>query len=201
MSYRYPPSYQAALRRARRASRYRRYRYYSRRMPGWQKAAVVAVTAGALAGAGKAAVHHHHRHGLPAAAAPVAVSGDLSSRLSWARSFLRAIPEPRTPCNLSAVVAWETREGGGFGNQAAFNPLNVNPGPGTPWPGYSAIGAWAFPDPATGLAYSVRTILNGNYGGILSALAAGNSAQAVCNQIMASPWAASHYDGTLSATC
>lgn len=197
MSYSPSYRYRAAVRRAKRA----RYRY-GNRTPGWQKAALGLVAAGVLGGIGNAATHHHH-HGHPSllSVTPPLTGTGLGTRPGWARAFLRAIPEPRTACNLSAVVAWETREGGGFGNQAAFNPLNVNPGPGAPWPGYSAIGAWAFPDAGTGLTYSVRTILNGNYGGILGALHAGNSAQAVCDAIMASPWAASHYDGTLTAEC
>lgn len=186
--------------------RYPRYRYYGYRyrrgLTGKQAAGAVAVAV-VLAGVTAATGHHHHS-GKPSpqdVAAPVISGTGLNTRAGWARAFLRAIPEPRTACNLSAVVAWETREGGGFGNQAAFNALNVNPGPGAPWPGYNAIGAWAFPDAQTGLDYTVRTIENGNYGGILAALHAGNSAQAVCDAIMNSPWAESHYGGTLTAEC
>jgi hypothetical protein len=148
--------------------------------------------------------HSHHGHGLTAVLDSIQAppsGAAYGSREAWARAFLRAIPEPRTACNRSAVVAWETAEGGGFGNQAAHDPLNVNPGPGAGWPGYPATGAWAFPDDATGITYTVRTIRNGNYGGILSALSAGDDAQAVCDAIMASPWAASHYSGSLTAAC
>jgi hypothetical protein len=138
----------------------------------------------------------------PATAAVIVPgSGGLGTRAGWARALLAADRLPQTSCNLSAVTEWEIREGGGFGNQAAYNPLNVNPGPGAGWPGYSATGAWAFPDAATGLRYTVATLNNGYYGGILAALRAGGSAQAVCDAIMASPWAASRYGGTLTATC
>jgi hypothetical protein len=159
-------------------------------------AAVLAL--GAAGTATHAPPHHHHARAVSIPAAPSAIAW---SRAAWAQAFLRRIPEPVTICNLSAVVAWETREGGGYGNQASFDPLNVNPGPGTPWPGHPAIGAWAFPDAAAGLAYTVRTIRNGYYGGILAALHAGDSAQAVLNAVMASPWAQSHYSGTLEASC
>lgn len=189
MTYRYP--------------RYRYYRYrYRRGLTGKQAAGAVAVAV-VLAGVTAATGHHHHSGHAPAqdmASLPVSGTG-LSTRAGWDRAFLREIPEPVTRCNFNAVLNWMTREGGGFGNQAENNPLNVNPGPGAPWPGYNAIGAWAFPDARTGLDYSVRTIENGNYGGILAALHAGNSAQAVCNAIMASPWAASRYGGTLTAEC
>lgn len=178
--------------------RYRRWpsRYGGGAIP---KPAVIGVAAGialAAAGGGAAAHRHHHGAGMPIPAAPAAIAW---SRPAWARALLRGIPEPVTTCNLSAVVAWEVAEGGGFGNQASFDPLNLNPPAGTPWPGHAAIGAWAFPDARTGLAYTVQVIRS--YGAILAALQAGNDAQAVCDAIMASPWAQSHYNGQLTASC
>jgi hypothetical protein len=180
----------------------RRYRYRGRRASSRDKAAiavVVAVLAAGMAG-GKAAASPHH----DAAAAGLPFTGggtSLDTHAGWARGLLAADSLPQTSCNVRAVLEWEAREGGGFGNQAHYNPLNVNPGPGAGWPGYNATGAWAFPDAVTGLRYTVRTLNNGYYGGILAALRAGNSAQRVCNAIMASPWAASRYGGTLTATC
>jgi hypothetical protein len=147
---------------------------------------------------------HAYESGAAAIPATLAVfpgGTSLGTHAGWARALLAADRLPRTSCNLSAVLEWERAEGGGFGNQASYNPLNVNPGPGAGWPGYNATGAWAFPDAATGLRYTVATLNNGNYGGILAALRRGNSAQAVCDEIEHSPWAASHYGGTLTATC
>jgi hypothetical protein len=185
----------------------RKYRYRGHRKSGGIPVPVVVVGIVVLA-AGAAGVHHQAGHqgggalaeagaGLPA----IPGGTSLDTRAGWARGLLAADRLPQTSCNLSAVLEWEAREGGGFGNQAAYNPLNVNPGPGAGWPGYSAIGAWAFPDAVTGLRYTVKTLNNGSYGGILAALRRGNSAQAVCNAIMASPWAASRYGGTLTASC
>jgi len=182
----------------------RRYRYRGRRASSRDKAAIAVVVAVLAAGAagGKAASPHHGRAGAAAAGLPFIGGGtSLDTHAGWARALLAADRLPQTTCNVSAVLEWEAREGGGFGNQAHYNPLNVNPGPGAGWPGYSATGAWAFPDAATGLRYTVSTLNNGYYGGILAALRRGNSAQAVCNAIMASPWAASRYGGTLTASC
>lgn len=181
-----------------------RYRYRRKGKLSNRDAGIIAavlVVAAASAGGTKAAVHHRHGHAATTDAVVIPSGSDLDNPGGWAKAFLAADSLPVTSCNFSAVTEWEAREGGGFGNQAAYNPLNVNPGPGADWPGYSAIGAWAFPDAVTGLRYTVATLNNGDYGGILSALRAGDSAQAVCNAIMASPWAASHYDYTLTASC
>lgn len=182
-----------------------RYRYRGRGKASSQDkaalAVVVVVLAAGLAG-GKAATSPHHGGGTAAAGLPAIGGGtSLGTHAGWARGLLAADRLPQTGCNVSAVLEWEAREGGGFGNQAHYNPLNINPGPGAGWPGYNATGAWAFPDAATGLRYTVATLNNGYYGGILAALRAGNSAQRVCNAIMASPWAASRYGGTLTASC
>jgi hypothetical protein len=183
----------------------RRYRYRPRgKASSQQKAAiavVIVILAAGAAGKKAATSPHHVTAAAPAGLAAIPPGTSLGTRAGWARGLLAADSLPQTSCNLSAVLEWEAREGGGFGNQAAYNPLNVNPGPGAGWPGRPAIGAWAFPDAVTGLRYTVRTLNNGYYGGIIAALRRGNSAQAVCDAIMASPWAASRYGGTLTATC
>ncbi len=187
-----------------------KYRYRPRRRYGRNdgKGPLIAVAAFVVlaAGAGSKAATHHGTsggHGSTAAVTAVIVpaGSNLSTPSGWAIALLAAEGDPRTSCNFNAVREWEAREGGGFGNQASYNPLNVNPGPGAGWPGYSADGAWAFPDAADGLTYTVRTLGNGYYGAILSALRAGNSAQAVCDEIEDSGWAASHYGYDLTATC
>ncbi|HET9969756.1 MAG TPA: hypothetical protein VFQ68_16095 [Streptosporangiaceae bacterium] len=157
----------------------------------------VAVVTAAVAG------FHAWQAGAVTSAVTAALPGgtNLGTHTGWARALLAADRLPQTSCNVNAVLEWEAREGGGFGNQAAYNPLNVNPGPGAGWPGRNATGAWAFPDAATGLRYTVATLNNGYYGGVLAALRAGNDAQRVCDAIMASPWAASRYGGTLAASC
>ncbi len=164
---------------------------------------VMAATAGTRASAkpGKPARQAQAGVHPPAPGIPAGTSTSLDTPAGWARALLKAEGDPQTSCNLNAVTAWETAEGGGFGNQAAYNPLNLNPPASIGWPGQPATGAWAFPDAADGLKYTIQTLNNGLFGGILTALRAGNNAQNVCTQIMASPWAASHYYGTLTAAC
>ena len=135
------------------------------------------------------------------AAMSIPAGSNLGTPAGWADALLQAEGMPLTSCNISAIEAWEQAEGGGFGNQAAGNPLNVNPPATVGWPGHEATGAWAFDTPANGLKYTIETLNNGNYGPVLAALRAGNNAQAVMNAIETSPWAASHYNYSLTASC
>jgi hypothetical protein len=181
------------------AYRYGRLRY-SRRMTSREKAAA-AVAALVLAGAGQGAARAVHHARTTAAPIPDASS---YTPASWARAFLGAIGEPETACNLAAVRAWEAAEGGAWGNSATANPLNTT---------YDASGAWeaagkvtatinsdgvrAFDSWRTGLIANVTVIRNGLYSPVLSALSAGNNAQAVADAVASSPWGT----GRFSASC
>ena len=146
-------------------------------------------------------IKHHHGHGILAGLDSIGSSG-LSTRGGWARAFLAADGMPESRCDRRAVVAWEVAEGGGFGNQATNNPLNLNPPANVGWPGQEAIGAWAFPDTTQGqvdgLRYSVTNVQK-YYPGIQSALRAGDNDQAVLTAVEDSPWAGSHYGYALTA--
>lgn len=146
-------------------------------------------------GAAKTVIHTFHGGGH------VTAGGDLNTPSGWAKAFLSAAHLPLTRCNYNAMREWEAHEGGGFGNQASYNPLNVNPPPNVGWPGHHVIGAWAFPDAQTGLNYSIQTLYNGYYGGIIAAFRRGDSAQADVNAVQQSPWASSHYGYALVASC
>jgi len=159
---------------------------------------VAALIGVAFAVAGASHGHHGHGGGIFAHFTDIHVSGGLNTPRGFAKALLKSDGLPVTGANMCAVTTWEAHEGGGFGNQASFNPLNTNPGPGAGWPGHNAIGAWAFPDAQTGLKYTVATLNNGSYGGIIAALRNGHDGQGVLNAIMASPWAASHYGGGLT---
>lgn len=126
----------------------------------------VAVAVAALAMASGA--HHHHHHGLTGVLDSMASVPANGSRASWARAELRTLGFPRTPANVTSLVAWQNREGGG----GAFNPLNTTqPEPGATV--FNSVGVRNYPDVAEGVAATAVTMRNGNYGDVLAALASG----------------------------
>jgi len=131
---------------------------------------------------------HPHGHGgaslLSEAAVPLAGSYTQSS---WADAFLRSAGEPDTACNHAFVVAWEGAEGGNWGNPARYNPLDTTMREPGSW-SMNSVGVQAFPSWREGLQANVATLRNGYYGGTISALNAGNSAQAAADAVAASPW-------------
>ncbi len=127
--------------------------------------------------------------GGPAAAAPAAPAAVASARAAapgapWARALLAAGGWPATGCNTGAIQAWERAEGS---TPAWHNPLDTTlrePGSRP----VNSVGVQAYPSVQEGLAATVATLRGGPYGPVLSALAAGNDAQAVANAVAASPW-------------
>lgn len=115
-------------------------------------------------------------------------------RTGFAIAVLNGLHVRATTPDVDAMDVWETSEGGGFGNQAANNPLNINPGTAN-WPGHPADGAWAFPSEADGITYTITYLHYSNYTRVLAALRDGTSEHAVLQAIVDSPWAASHYAG------
>jgi hypothetical protein len=115
-------------------------------------------------------------------------------RTGFAVAVLNGLDVKATTPDVDAMDVWEAAEGGGFGNQAANNPLNINPGT-APWPGHPADGAWAFPSLRDGIDYTIIYLHYSNYTGILAALRNGTSEHAVLYAIVTSPWASSHYAG------
>lgn len=134
------------------------------------KFAVAGAVALALAGLGG----HHHHHGLRGVLDSLAASPATGSASSWARAELRALGDPRTPANVSSLVAWQNREGGG----GASNPLNsTEPAPGSTV--FNSVGVQNYPDAAEGVAATAVTLRNGNYADVLAALASG---QGLCGR-------------------
>jgi hypothetical protein len=160
---------------------FRRLRRKWRRLSPGKKLGAVAVAVVALV------FLAHTAQGGSQAPSRATMADAPASAQAWSQAFLSAIPEPQTPCNLAAVDAWQQAEGGGVTNAASFNPLNTT----QPERGSAAINGadvQAFPTWSEGLQANVTAITNGLYGGILSALQAGNNAQAVASAVASSSW-------------
>jgi hypothetical protein len=146
--------------------------------------ALAAAAHGTIPGAGGAAV---------AASIP---GGSAYTPHTWAVALLGAEHLPQTPCNVSALTAWESAEGGNWQNPASGNPLNTT----LPEPGSHAInpaGVQAYLSWQEGFAATIATLNNGDYPGILAALRVGGNAQAVADAVGASPWGTGYF----SASC
>jgi hypothetical protein len=104
------------------------------------------------------------------------VSGDFFGQV------LAGIGAPDTPENRRLMNAWQRAEGG-----SADNPFNTTQGaPGAT--DFNSVGVKRYPDLATGIAATIKTLLNGHYPNIIAALKAGNNALAVADAIANSPW-------------
>ncbi len=154
-------------------------------------AVAAGVVMAALAG------HHAGTGGTAAMTARTVIpDGSAYTPASWASALLSAGGWPRTACNIGAITAWERAEGGHWANAARFNPLDTTqPEPGS-WSMNSA-GVQAYTSWAQGFRATLTTLANGDYPRILSALSAGDSAQAVAGAVTASPWGT----GAFTANC
>jgi len=154
------------------------------------------------AGIGMAALTGHHAgtsgaHATTASAIRGSIPGGSGyTPLSWAAALLSAGGWPQTSCNLGAITAWEAAEGGNWENSAAYNPLDTTMPEPDSW-SMNSVNVQAYTSWQEGFQATLTTLGNGDYGGILSALSAGNSAQAVADAVAASPWGT----GSFNATC
>jgi hypothetical protein len=128
-------------------------------------------------------------------------AGPISAgQRGWAVALLKGAGLPAPAASVDAVEVWERAEGGGFGNQATWNPLNLNPCSGRvcpDWPGHPADGAWAFPDERDGLDETIDYLHYPNFAAIYAAFAHQESEHQILAAIVSSPWAGSHYAGNL----
>ncbi len=117
---------------------------------------------------------------------------DGSVAVAWAKQFLQALGAPLTASNIAFVYNWEKAEGAGGVN----NPLNQGPDPNHPdYSGGSQYGGGAA-DYATwndGIQGAVDYLNMSNYAAVKQALMNGDGASAR-SALVASPWAANHYD-------
>lgn len=112
----------------------------------------------------------------------------------WADALLNQIGAPVTPGNEQLVYDWEVSEGGG----GKFNPLNQGPVPGHPELTSTGSqyggGAADFVSWQAGIDGAADYLNMSNFSKIRDDLQHNNPAQARAD-IIASPWAASHYGG------
>lgn len=111
----------------------------------------------------------------------------------WAEQFLTRLGAPVTPGNVQFVYQWELAEGGG----GKFNPLNQGLVKGRPDLTTSGIqfggGAADYASWDAGLQGAVYYLHLGHYKGVLAGLM-NNDPVSARNALIASPWAASHYN-------
>jgi hypothetical protein len=106
-----------------------------------------------------------------------------TDREKWAQDFLTRLGMPVTSENVRAMVAWQQAEG----TRAQNNPLATTQNmPGATK--FNSVGVKNFVTYDDGLTANIKAITNGRYPNILSALKAGNNAQAVGQAIANSPW-------------
>jgi hypothetical protein len=93
----------------------------------------------------------------------------------WAATVLQQLGIPQSPGAVQALTGWARAEGGHWNNQARFNPLNTT----QPEPGYTKTGAQgnigSYTSWQQGVDATVKTLTNGRYAPILSALKAGDA--------------------------
>lgn len=177
----------------------RRYRRRSRSIAPAAAAAGVVLLVAALA-VGRQGHNHPDAAGHLSTAAVIVPAGGFTPE-SWSRAVLAAAGLPVTACNVAVMTAWARQEGGHWRNQARYNVLNsTQPEPGDAWfqskgPGSARIRIYV--SWQQGINATITTLGNGYYPGILAALRAGNSAQAVAYAVDSSVWGTR----SLTASC
>lgn len=105
----------------------------------------------------------------------------------FAQAVLHGLGIKPSPGNVKALVGWQKAEGGHWNNKARYNPLNTT----MPAPGAGNTGSQGnikvYRSWDQGVNATVKTLKNGLYGGIISALRSGNPG-GVANAIGKSPW-------------
>jgi hypothetical protein len=123
--------------------------------------------------------------------------GGKEVAVGWAQQLLRQINAPVTPGNTQFVYDWEVSEGGG----GKFNPLNQGPVPGQPQLTTTGQqyggGAADFASWQAGLQGAADYLNMPNFTSVRDALKR-NDPVGARSALIASPWAASHYNGGAS---
>lgn len=116
---------------------------------------------------------------------PPANPGSISSPADWAAAELSYMGDPINDSNVGFLVGWQNREGGNWGNTAAYNPINTTLGePGsTP---INSVGVQSYSSWAQGIQATAQTLMGSAYQSILAALKAGDASEVDTSGGMAS---------------
>jgi hypothetical protein len=104
----------------------------------------------------------------PAATTTKATSATAAS--SFVTAVLRGIGAPVTAGNIAFLNAWINREGGGGANNPLNTTLNM---PGAT--SFNSVNVRNYPNMATGVTATIKTLQNGRYADVVGALKAGTA--------------------------
>jgi hypothetical protein len=99
------------------------------------------------------------------------------------REILRGIGAPETENNLLYLFAWRQAEGG----NATFNPFNTTQ-KAEGASNYNKVGVKNYTSPEQGLKATIKTLLNGRYGEIISSLKRDADPMETAEALERSPW-------------
>lgn len=102
------------------------------------------------------------------------------------RGIMSALGFPTDDAHLVGPVAWALAEGGWLHNDATYNPWNTTE-PAAGSTSINSAGVQAYTSESEGIDATVRTLHNGRYPGVLSALAAGSPNQ-LADALGTEPW-------------
>lgn len=118
---------------------------------------------------------------------PIAAMPPRVSPPQYAAAVLKGIGAPVTPGNIAGFIGWAQAEGGT--NWARNNPLNTTEPQGASSV-FNSAGVRGYPSAQAGVAATVKTLRNGDYGGILQAFRT-NQPKRLAAAIGGSPWGTS----------
>jgi hypothetical protein len=116
----------------------------------------------------------------------------------FAVALLQQLNAPVTQSNVQFLIAWADEEGGNWHNAASFNPLNTTEdAPGAV--SMNSVGVKAYGSWDQGIAATVSTLKNGDYGDIIASLQGGDAATTAVNAAGLRTWSGGGYS-TIMAT-
>jgi hypothetical protein len=114
---------------------------------------------------------------------PKKIKIEPTSDMDFYRAVLTGIGAPVTDNNIAYLYAWRQSEGG----KAAFNPFNTTQrGEGAT--NYNKVGVKNYTSAEQGIAATIKTINNGRYESIISALRQDKPPMETAEALVASPW-------------